>query len=114
MELSAGIVIALIGLGGALIGSLSTLAGQCLTHHLRQSFEKKRDAPRRTLLKSMLQANPNAWRKLDTLAHVIGADHETTKRLLLDIGARASEDGKDIWALISNKPLPPSDNESTS
>ena len=96
MELSEGIVIALVGLGGALIGSLSTLAGQFLTHHLRQSSEKKRDAPRRALLKSMLKANPAGWRRLDTLSHVIGAEPETMKRLLLDIDARASENGKDI------------------
>ncbi len=31
---------------------------------------------------------------------------ETTKRLLLEIGARASEDGRPLWALIENKPLP--------
>lgn len=39
---------------------------------------------------------------------VIGADEETTKRLLLEIGARSSEDGRPLWALIRRQPLPSS------
>ena len=33
------------------------------------------------------------WRKLETLMRVIGSDDTTTKRLLLEIGARGSEPG---------------------
>jgi hypothetical protein len=54
----------------------------------------------------MLQNPDYDWRKLDTLMHVIGADEQTTKRLLLEIGARASEDGQPLWGLISRNPLP--------
>jgi hypothetical protein len=36
----------------------------------------------------MLEDNrfPDHWRKLDTLMHVIGANEETTKRLLIELG----------------------------
>lgn len=53
----------------------------------------------------MLNHKDYTWRNLSTLSHVIGADEETTKRLLLEVGARASEDGKDLWAMKSRAPL---------
>jgi len=37
--------------------------------------------------------------------HVIGADEATTKRLLLEIGARGSEDGQDLWGLLERNPF---------
>lgn len=88
------------------MGSLTTLCGQLLTHYLTERVARKKDEPRRRLLKAMLEDQRFEWRNLDTLAHVIGADLELTKRLLLDVGARASENGTDVWALISKKPLP--------
>jgi hypothetical protein len=36
---------------------------------------------------------------------VIGSSEEVTKELLLQIGARASENGKALWALIERHPL---------
>jgi hypothetical protein len=48
---------------------------------------------------------PGRWWELHTLMHVIGADEETTKRLLIEIGARGSEDGKDFWGLIKHHPF---------
>ena len=41
----------------------------------------------------------------DKKNNIIGADEEKTKRLLLQIGARASEDGQPKWALKSRAPL---------
>lgn len=99
------IIIALIGVSGAIIGSISTLAGQWLIHYLKEKSEKAKDEPRRKLLEKMLNSQKKEWRALETLSHVIGADKEKTKSLLIDIGARASEDGKDLWALIKHKPL---------
>lgn len=99
------IIIAIIGVSGAIIGSISTLAGQWLIHYLKEKSENAKDNPRRELLKKMLNSEKNEWRKLETLSHVIGAEEEKTKSLLIDIGARASEDGKELWALIENKPL---------
>jgi len=37
--------------------------------------------------------------------HVIGADEETTKRLLLEIDARASEDGQALWGFKKHHPF---------
>lgn len=54
----------------------------------------------------MLRNPKYQWRKLETLMHVIGSDEETTKRLLLQVGARASEDGKPLWGLIERNPMP--------
>jgi hypothetical protein len=40
---------------------------------------------------------------------VIGADADTTKRLLIEIEARGSEiprdDGEEVWGLVSKHPL---------
>ncbi|NHE58810.1 hypothetical protein [Cyclobacterium plantarum] len=104
--MSDTIWIAFIGFSGAVIGSLATLAGTWLGHYLKEKSEAKKDKSRKDLLLRLLNDAAHQWRELDTLKHVIGADETTTKRLLIDIGARASEDGKPIWALIGKKPLP--------
>lgn len=103
--MSESITIAFIGVAGALIGSIATLAGNFILHYLDKRYEKKKEKPARILLTEMLSHEKLLWRKLDTLMHVIGANEETTKRLLLEVGARASEDGKDLWALKSRAPL---------
>jgi len=104
--MSESIVIALIGVTGAVIGSIATVAVQWLSHYLQESAVTKRDKPRRDILLEMLRAPQHRWRKLETLMHVIGADEETTKNLLLQVGARASEDGKPLWGLLERNPLP--------
>jgi hypothetical protein len=103
--MSEKIVIALIGVAGAVIGSVATLAGNFLKYCLEERAKSKKEEPAKSLLIEMLNHNDHIWRKLSTLSHVIGADEETTKRLLLAIGARASEDGQDLWALKSRAPL---------
>ena len=103
--MSESITIALIGVGGAVIGSIATLTGNLLMHWLQNRAEKAKEAPARALLKEMLNHQEYTWRNLHTLAHVIGSNEETTKRLLLEIGARASEDGQQKWALKSKAPL---------
>lgn len=37
--------------------------------------------------------------------HVIGADESTTKQLLLEIGARGSEDKQELWGMIKHHPF---------
>lgn len=107
--MSESIVIALIGVSGAVIGSVATVAVQWLSHCLNESAIRKRDKPRKDLLLKMLKSSKFRWRNFETLMHVIGADEETTKRLLLEVGARASEDGKPLWGLIERNPLPEGD-----
>ncbi|MEI2623502.1 MAG: hypothetical protein V9G23_06090 [Giesbergeria sp.] len=104
--MSESIVIALIGVSGAIIGSLATVSVQWLSHHLQERAAEKREKPRKDILLKMLKSPKYQWRKLETLMHVIGTDEESTKRLLLDVGARASEDGKPLWGLIERNPLP--------
>lgn len=104
--MSESIVIALIGVTGAVIGSVATIAVHLLLHYLQERAIAKRNKPRMDLLRQMLRAPKYQWRKLETLMHVIGADEETTKMLLLHVGARASEDGQPLWGLVERNPLP--------
>ena len=67
---------------------------------------KKADEPSRKLLIQMLNHPEYPWREFETLRHVIGADERTTRRLLLEAGARASENGQPLWGLLSRNPLP--------
>ena len=104
--MSDAILIALIDVGGAMIGSMATVLGGLASEWWKTRQSAARDKPRRDLLLAMLSKAEYKWRNLDTLMHVIGADDATTKRLLLEVGARASEDGKPLWGLISRNPLP--------
>ncbi|MBW7834438.1 MAG: hypothetical protein H3C29_14630 [Simplicispira suum] len=104
--MSESIVIALIGVSGAVIGSAATVSVQWLSHYLQERAAERREKPRKDILLKMLKSPKYQWRKLETLMHVIGADEEATKRLLLEVGARASEDGKPLWGLIERNPLP--------
>jgi hypothetical protein len=77
-----------------------------LLHHLQEKSKAKSDEPRKNLLRVMLRDPRFEWRRIETLSHVIGADEETTKALLIQIGARASEDGTGLWGLLEKHPLP--------
>lgn len=100
--------IAIIGLIGAVIGSVLTIIGNIILHNLKQKPQKKIDDGRVVLLKKMLDDNrfPDKWRNLSTLCAVIGTDEEETKRLLFMAGARGSEKTDGKWGLIKNHPLP--------
>lgn len=98
---------AIVGLVGVVVGSVLTIIGNITLHFLKERAESSKYAPHKNLLKEMLEDErfPDKWRKLDTLMHVIGADEETTKRLLLEIDARASEDGQALWGLKKYHPF---------
>ena len=89
-----------------MVGSVATVAGGIVKDCLERKAAEKRNRPRKDLLLEMLKRPDYRWRQLDTFMHVIGADEETAKRLLLEVGARASEDGKPLWGLVSRNPLP--------
>lgn len=97
----------LLGIIGVAVGA----AGQLLLDHCRHKRETAAqialDNSRKNLLKQALNHPPNGteWRKLDTLSRIIGADFETTTRLLIEIDARGSEGENNLWALLSKKPL---------
>ena len=98
-----------IAICAAFIGAASSILTTVVSHCLKEWSFSRKDKSRKELLRKMLEAEnpayPNRWRKLSTLMHVIGANEETTKRLLLEIGARASEDGQDLWGLVKYHPL---------
>lgn len=104
--MSEPVVIALIGIAGAVIGSVATIAGNVVLHWMKESAAANREKPQRDLLVAMLEHPAFQWRKLDTLMHVFGTAEQTAKRLLLEVGARASEDGQPLWGLIERNPLP--------
>jgi hypothetical protein len=91
---------------GTTVGALGAPFSVWLTHYLGRSEEARLNANRKSLLKSMLTDDKYEWRSLVVLSHVVGADEEKTKRLLLELSARASEDGTSKWALISRVGLP--------
>ena len=99
--------IAIIGLVGSIIGGLLVVVGNLLVNWVQQRKQKELDKIRTRLLKEMLDTAD--WRKLSTLRRVIGADRETTTRLLIEMKARGSEkqkeDGEEVWGLISKHPL---------
>ncbi|MBK7955704.1 MAG: hypothetical protein IPK02_18145 [Candidatus Accumulibacter sp.] len=98
---------AVIGLIGAIIGSILTLGGNVFLHWLKERPTRELDSRRKKLLRKMLsdQRFKGGWRKLTTLSRVIGADDTTTTRLLIEIGARGSEKDDSLWGLIENHPF---------
>lgn len=68
---------------------------------------KKNDTNRKAILKTLLERRPDnkPWMELDTLSHVIGADRETTIRLLIEINARGNMLEQEVWALQSKARL---------
>ncbi|TWI72215.1 hypothetical protein LZ24_01621 [Desulfobotulus alkaliphilus] len=100
--------IALIGLLGGIVGALLTLFGNVVLHWLKEKPKRGLDKKREAILAEMLDDNrfPEKWRNLSTLSAVIGAGDEETKRLLVEIGARGSENADGKWGLIKNHPFP--------
>lgn len=98
------------GLLGSVIGAATTIVAVYVQHRLARGSQDKLDGDRKALLLPMLQnAGGDGWRKIETLARVIGADHDTTKRLLIELSARGSEKFNDVWGLLSKHPLPRGD-----
>ena len=93
---------ALIGAALGVIGSLGTTY---LNSHLSKPKPDPVATARKKLLLAMLEDERFTWRKFQVLCHVIGADDDTTKRLLLEVGARASEDGQNLWCLVERNPF---------
>lgn len=103
--MSTEVTVALIGIGGVLVGAVFATAGQFAFHWFQQNPQRRADKKRKDLLRRMLEHESFTWRNFDRLMHVIGSGEEETKRLLLEIDARASEDGSNQWGLLSRNPF---------
>ncbi len=100
------------GIIGVAVGSGLTILGQYLVHRWQTGAERKRDLKRKAMLTNMLnKPGKTGWRKMTTLAAVIGASREETARLLIELDARASETGNDVWAFVKDKPIPEPDKD---
>lgn len=97
--------VALIGLLGAIVGSLLTILGNIVLEWFKNKSQKKIDKKRQEILKEMLEHKTYSWRNLETLSAVVGCDKETTKNHLISIGARGSENNDGKWSLTSRNPL---------
>lgn len=99
--------VAIIGFTGVAVGALIGVGGTLLLHWLKSGPKRKLNKQRSTLLTSMLEDDrfTGRWRKLSTMARVIGASEATTTRLLIGLGARGSENSDDLWSLINHQPL---------
>jgi len=95
---------AIIGAGVGVIGTLSTTS---LNAYLSRKRPDPADMAAKQLLIDMLSTNEFRWRQIRTLSNVIGLPEESTRKLLLEIGARGSERNPDLWGLVSRHPLPP-------
>lgn len=98
------------GIIGVVVGGVVTTLGHLIVHHWQTAAARKRDEKRKAILTEMLNnPGPEGWRKMETMANVIGASRDETARLLIELDARASETGKDVWAFIKDKPIPKPD-----
>jgi hypothetical protein len=93
---------------GAAIGVLGTLGSSWLSHSLHERKQTKIDKARSGLLNKALNgAGVTGWMSIETLAHIVGADLDVTRALLIGIEARGSMmTKKEMWSLISQNPLP--------
>jgi hypothetical protein len=74
-----------VGLIGVGVGSALTMLKEFLTTWYTGREQRALDQARTKLLRQMLDTRD--WRKLSTRSRVIGADADTTRRLLIELGA---------------------------
>ncbi len=96
-----------LGIIGVAVGSIGQFFIDRFRHERETKAQRELDDRRKGILEGALKNRQpgKEWRKLQTLSRIIGADYETTTRLLIEIGARGSETENEVWALLSKKPL---------
>jgi hypothetical protein len=96
-----------VGIIGVVVGGGIQMLSDFLKHRRENMSQKVTDEKRKSYLREMLDnPGPTGWRTMGTLSGVIGASRDETARLLIEVGARASETGNDTWAYTKDKPLP--------
>lgn len=103
------------GFWGPILGAAIAIASSLITSIVPEIWKSRAndsiDKKRKEMLVEMLHDPLHQWRNLTTLMAVIGADEDTTKRLLLEINARGSQRSPHQWGLISRNPLLSDDGE---
>ncbi len=94
---------------GTVIGVIGSLATTSLNHYLQSHRADQRSEKRKKILCKMLNDKDHKWRSIQQLSAAIGADHQTTMDLLIELDARKSITNKPMWALISHAPWPKED-----
>lgn len=99
--------IAFVGFAGVIVGAIISVSGNFLLHWYQDKSRRKLDEGRKNLLEQMLRDTRfvDRWRNITTLSRVVGADEVTTKRLLIEVGARGSEKDDGLWGLLEYHPL---------
>ena len=86
---------------GAVVGGFVSIGTTVAIDCIRERRTGKLDNIRTEILRRYLSDKRFEWRTLETLSDVIGADRETTIRLLLLMKARKSQKtGQDLWSLL--------------
>lgn len=90
----------------AILGGVVTVFSQFILHIAQDQWDNRHDKNKTNLLKKLLEDKQYEWRSIKTLSAVIGESEQETKRLLLQINARGSENADDLWSLIDRNPIP--------
>lgn len=99
---------------GSVLGGFGTFAATWLSGYQKRLPPDRSEKVAKALLKELLEAPNCKWRKLETLASVVGMSETTVQRWLLDIGARGSMNDARYWGLISRNPFArPEDDEAS-
>lgn len=95
-----------LGIVGVAVGGFGQYLIDKFRHERETKAQRQLDEKRSALLREALENMPPnmRFRTLQTLSRIIGADYETTTRLLIEIDARGSETSE-AWALLSEEPL---------
>jgi hypothetical protein len=91
-------------LGGA-VGVIGSWGTSWLNHYFAQSQKDEGEEAAKTLLRDLLGTPEYRWRRVDTLANVVGVNELTVRRLLLECGARGSMRNGKYWGLVSRNPI---------
>jgi hypothetical protein len=90
---------------GSAVGGLGTFAATWLSARLNRKEPNPSEEAAKALLRKLLETPGYHWRRIDTLANVVGTDEVTVRRLLLEIGARGSMRNGQYWGMTSRNPL---------
>ncbi len=93
------------GVIGSVLGAGATLGATWLNGRFNRKMPYSAEKEAKRLLLGMLKEPDWKWRKIGTLGNVIGVDHATVRRLLLEIGARGAMNNPDYWGLASRNPF---------